>query len=208
MDAWLQRAAGNRPELTALADARQAAQRDASAARWNAWGPSVVLAAGYGQLGTTIGNAEEREGWSVGLNWTLSAASFGRIDAADAHASSAGLASQRFSEHLRIVVETAYREVQLYRDQLEPSQRELDSAELALRIANARFNGGVLPATDLLLAQQAADDARIRRVATIVRYNQAQTHLLAEAGMGTEGAMGRISVTGQPAPSTPAAVPK
>jgi hypothetical protein len=47
------------------------------------------------------------------------------------------------------------------------------------------LRGGLLPENDLLLAQQAADQARLRRLGAVARFNQAQLQLLAESGVAT-----------------------
>ncbi len=73
----------------------------------------------------------------------------------------------------------------LSRQQLDPAQRELGAAENALRIARANYEGGLLPENDLLLAQQAADQARLRRLAAVARFNQSQLQLLAESGIAS-----------------------
>lgn len=199
VERWIERAQANRPELLALADAQRAARNEAAAARWSAWGPDVVLAGSYGQLGTNLSNLDGREGWSVGLSWTLSAGSFGRIDTADALTAQKDLAAQRFQEHIPIAIAQTWEDVRLAQEQLTPSEHELTAAEQAHQIAKARFSGGLVTATDLLLAQQSVGDARIHRVTAIVRYNKAQARLLTEAGLGTENAL----VHG----ITPAAVP-
>ena len=79
----------------------------------------------------------------------------------------------------------SYQELFLARQNLDPAQRELTAAEAALRIARANYEGGLLPENDLLLAQQAADQARLRRLAAVARFNQAQLLLLAESGVAT-----------------------
>jgi outer membrane protein TolC len=43
----------------------------------------------------------------------------------------------------------------------------------------------LLPENDLLLAQQGADQARLRRLAAVARFNQAQLNLLAESGVAS-----------------------
>ena len=68
---------------------------------------------------------------------------------------------------------------------MDPAQRELTAGEAALRIARANYEGGLLPENDLLLAQQAADQARLRRLSAVARFNQAQLQLLAESGVAS-----------------------
>ncbi len=182
LERWLERAAARRPEGAAFREAGRAAALEADAARWNARGPEVTATGLYGGAGESFGTVEDRESWNVFLGWTLTAGPFGKIEAAEARAEQAAIARRRFEDELRGGIAAAHREVALTRDQLEPADRELKSADQALALARARFEGGVLPESELLLAQQAADRARLRRLAAVVRHNRAQVRLIAEAG--------------------------
>lgn len=189
VEAWRARAGERRPERAALEYARVAAADEAKAAWWGAWGPELSAAGFLGGAGTTFGNVDDREGWSVFLGWTLSAGSIGRTQSAEARAEQAAIARDRFSERLQASVAAAHADVALSKEQLAPAEREARSAEQALALARARFEGGMLPESELLLAQLAADGARLKRLSAVVRYNEAQVRLLAEAGMATVEAL-------------------
>ncbi len=182
---WLGRAGERRPETLALQSNRQAAREEASAVRWSVWGPEIAAAAVFGDLGRSWSTLDERENWIVSLGWTFSLGGPGRIEAADARAEQADLQLQRFRDRLQASVAAAYQELALARQQMDPAQRELTAAENALKIAKANYEGGLLPESDLLLAQQAADQARLKRLSAVARYNQAQLQLLAEAGVAS-----------------------
>jgi outer membrane protein len=180
---WLGRASERRPEIRAYEAGRDAARNEASATRWSVWGPELSAAAAWGGLGRSFSTVDERANYVFSLGWTFSLGAPGRIEAADARLAQADIALERFRDRLEASVAAAYHELDLARQNLDPSQRELTAAEAALRIARANYEGGLLPETDLLLAQQSADQARLRRLTAIARFNQAQLQLLAESGV-------------------------
>jgi outer membrane protein TolC len=182
---WLGRAAERRPEIQAYQAGREAARNEASATRWSVWGPEVSAGAAWGGLGKSFDTVDERANYIVSLGWTFSLGGPGRIEAAEARAAQADIALERFRDRLQASVAGSYQELALSRQTLDPAQRELTAAEAALRIARANYEGGLLPENDLLLAQQSADQARLRRLAAVARFNQAQLQLLAESGVAT-----------------------
>lgn len=182
---WLGRAGEHRPEITAYQASREAAREEISATRWSVWGPEVSAGAAFGGLGKSFGTVDDRENWLVSIGWTFSFGGPGRIEAAEARAQQADIALARFQDRLQASVAGSYQELSLARQNLDPAERELTAAEKALRIARANYEGGVLPENDLLLAQQAADQARLRRLGAVARFNQAQLQLLAESGVAT-----------------------
>lgn len=182
---WLGRAAERRPEIQAYQAGREAARNEASATRWSVWGPEVSAGAAWGGLGKSFNTVDERANYIVSLGWTFSLGGPGRIEAAEARAAQADIALERFRDRLQASVAGSYQELALSRQNLDPAQRELAAAEAALRIARATYEGGVLPENDLLLAQQSADQARLRRLSAVARFNQAQLQLLAESGVAT-----------------------
>jgi len=182
---WLGRAAERRPEILAYQAGREAARNEASATRWSVWGPEVSAGAAWGGLGKSFNTVDDRANYIVSLGWTFSLGGPGRIEAAEARAVQADIALERFRDRLQASVAGSYQELALARQNLDPAQRELTAAEAALRIARANYEGGLLPENDLLLAQQSADQARLRRLAAVARFNQAQLLLLAESGVAT-----------------------
>lgn len=185
MQQWLVRAAEHRPETRAFRAAQEAAQQEASATRWLVWGPEVTAVALFGGVGRSPSTVGERETWLAGLGWTFSLGGPGRIEAADARLEQASIQILRFQDQLQASVAGVFQELILARERLDPAARELTAAENALRLARINFEGGLLPETDLLLAEQAADQARQRRLTAVTRYDQAQLQLLAEAGIAS-----------------------
>lgn len=192
---WLGRAAERRPEILAYQAGREAARNEVSAARWSVWGPELSAGAAWGGLGDSYNTVDDRANYVVALGWTFSFGGPGRIEAAEARAAQADISLERFQDRLQASVAASYQELALARQNLDPAQRELTAAEAALRIARANYEGGLLPENDLLLAQQAADQARLRRLSAVAHFNQAQLQLLAESGVATIE-----TITGGPAP--------
>jgi outer membrane protein TolC len=182
---WLGRASERRPEILAYQSSREAARNEATGTRWSVWGPELSAGAAWGGLGKSFNTVDERANYIVSLGWTFSLGGPGRIEAAEARAAQADIALERFRDRLQASVAGSFQELALSRQNLDPAQRELTAAEAALRIARANYEGGLLPENDLLLAQQAADQARLRRLAAVARFNQAQLQLLAESGVAT-----------------------
>jgi outer membrane protein TolC len=182
---WLERAAENRPETRAFRASREAAEQEARATRWSMWGPQISAGYLFGGLGASPGTVDGHQSWVLSAGWTLSLGGPGRIEAADARLEQAGIQLQRFQDRLLASVSGAYQEVVLSRQRLDPAEREMASAEKALRLAQVSFEGGLLPENDLLLAQLAADQARQRRLTAVTRYDQAQLELLAESGVAS-----------------------
>lgn len=179
---WLEQASLGRPETRALYSAKLAAEAEASATRWSLWGPQIDAGARVGGAGKSFGTLEDQEGWNVAFGWTFALGGLGQIESADARVEQASLSLDRFRNTLIAVVAAAHRDLILSQERLGPAQRETDAAERALKIANANFQGGRLSETDLILTQQAADQARLRRLSAVARFNQAQIRLLSEAG--------------------------
>src|SRR5439155_15218632 len=185
LQSWVDRADARRPEARALEWQKIASAHEASATRWSAWGPELSGLAYFGDVGKSYGSLDERDGWAVLVGWNFSFGSPGRIEAAEARVEQAGLALERFRDRLRASVAGAHQEFLLAKNRLDPAQRELDSAEKALKIANASFQGGALSQIDLLLTQQGADQARLKRLSAVVRFNESQLRLLGESGIAS-----------------------
>jgi outer membrane protein TolC len=183
--AWLVRGETHRPERRAYEARREASARELSAAHWAAWGPQLSAAYSAGVLGRSIPTFDEREEWVVGLGWTFSFGGPGRIEAADARREQSDIALTRFRDRLEAGISAAFSEVELARERLVPAEEQQAAGEKALRLAKATFETGLLSETDLLLAQQAANQARLQRAGAVLHYNLAQLELLTEAGVAS-----------------------
>jgi len=63
------------------------------------------------------------------------------------------------------------------------ARQQLDAAREALRLTRANLNAGTALLLDVLQAENAAEDARLRYVTAVVHYNQSQINLLAALGL-------------------------
>jgi outer membrane protein TolC len=63
------------------------------------------------------------------------------------------------------------------------AQEEVTSAEEALRLTRKNLETGTGLTIDVLVAQDAADQARLRYATAVIRYNQAEINLLAALGL-------------------------
>ncbi|MCH8150559.1 MAG: TolC family protein [Planctomycetes bacterium] len=66
---------------------------------------------------------------------------------------------------------------------------EYDAAQEALRLSEMNLKAGAMTTLDVLQAQDAATQARLRYAASVVHYNQSQVNLLAALGLLNEGTL-------------------
>ena len=63
------------------------------------------------------------------------------------------------------------------------ANQQITAAQEALRLSEANLQAGAMTTLDVLQAQDAATQARLRYAASVVRYNQSQVNLLAALGL-------------------------
>jgi outer membrane protein TolC len=127
---------------------------------------------------------------SGGFNW--SAATFGRIKIAVANAKIAELDAERRLDLVQSGVVTAHQTSLTAKKTIPLAQQEVASAEEALRLTQKNLETGTGLTIDVLVAQDAADQARLRYATAVTRYNQAEVNLLAALGL-----IDQLSVTGK-----------
>jgi outer membrane protein TolC len=116
-----------------------------------------------------------------GFNWSL--ATFGRIKTAAANANIAALNVDRRLDEVQAAVVTAH-QASLTAAKLVPkAKQEVAAAEEALRLTQKNLQAGTGLTIDVLQAQDAADQARLRYATALVRYNESQINLLASLGL-------------------------
>jgi outer membrane protein TolC len=102
---------------------------------------------------------------------------------AKANVQSVALDAERQLDEVRAQVVSA-QQASITTAQLVPIAREqVDSAEEALRLAQANLKSGTMLLIDVLQAQNEVDTGRLRYADAVVRYNQAQINLLAALGL-------------------------
>jgi outer membrane protein TolC len=116
-----------------------------------------------------------------GFNW--SAATFGRIRTAIANAKIAELDTERQLDLVQAAVVTAHQTSLTTKKTIPIAQQEVSSAEEALRLTQKNLETGTGLTIDVLVAQDAADQARLHYATAVTRYNQAEINLLAALGL-------------------------
>jgi len=124
---------------------------------------------------------------SAGLGWRLSFSAFGDLKTAKAVEKQTIIDAEQLLDLVRAEVITAA-QASAAEDQLVAlSRQQVASAQEALRLSEANLRAGTMTTLDVLQAQDAATQARLRYAHAVVRYNQAQVNLLAALGLLTEG---------------------
>ena len=184
-----------RPDLEGIRTLVAAAEADEGATIWGGLGPRVAAAATLQPRppAQVVSDTEYRQqvyNVSGGFNW--SAATFGRIKIAVANAKIAELDAERRLDLVQSGVVTAHQTSLTAKKTIPIAQQEVASAEEALRLTQKNLETGTGLTIDVLVAQDAADQARLRYATAVTRYNQAEVNLLAALGL-----IDQLGVTGK-----------
>lgn len=186
IDALLVTAVQYRPDLQAIRTLLAAAEADTSATTWGGLGPQVLASRTFGPKPPAHATPDTEYRQSIytaggGFNWSL--ATFGRIKTATANANIAGLEVDRQLEQVQGTVVTAQQASITAKKTIPIAQREVTSSEEALRLTQKNLQTGTGLTLDVLVAADAAYQARLHQASAIVRYNQAEINLLAALGL-------------------------
>ena len=180
-------AARYRPDLQAARTLLAAAEADTGATVWGGIGPQVQAAYTVNGLKTYYPHKDydwkEQQKAGIGAGFALGASTFGNLKTAQATERLAGVDVQRQVDVVRAAVVAAAQSSAANARLIPIARQELDSAQEALRLTQANLNVGTALLLDVLQAQNAAEDARLRYVSAVVRYNQSQVNLLAAMGV-------------------------
>lgn len=113
--------------------------------------------------------------------WSLSA--FGDLRTARAAKQQAMLEARRKLLEVRAEVVDAVQTNNLSDKLIEMAGRQVTAANEALRLTEANLEAGTMTTLDVLQAQDAVAQARLRFAEAVVRYNQSQVNLLAALGI-------------------------
>ena len=187
IDELMAMAVTHRPDLKAARTLLAAAKSDKSAAVWGALGPQLQAAYSYGGIEARVGGdssgLQEQQRASAGAGFAFGVSSFGQMKIARANLGLAATDAERQLDQVRAQVVSA-QQASLTASQLVPIAREqIESAEEALRLAQANLKSGTMILLDVLQAQNEVDDGRLRYADAVVRYNQAQLNLLGALGL-------------------------
>jgi outer membrane protein TolC len=178
-----------RPDLAAARTLLAAAKADRKAALWTAFGPNLQAAYSVGALATrhnddTTGFHRTERG-TVGAGTNFGAGTYAQTRIAAADARTAAIQVERRLDEIRAQV-VANQQASLTHAALIPiARQQFESAEEALRLTRANQQAGTMLLTDVLTTQDQLDNARLRHVEAVARYNQSQINLLASLGLPT-----------------------
>jgi len=176
-----------RPDLLEARQLLLAADADKGAVVWGALGPNLQAAYSYGGLKTrvhdqTFGMHEVQRG-SAGVGFNLGLSTFGNMKTASAELMAASLHVERALDQVRTQVIAAQQSSRTNAALIPVARDQLDSAQEALRLAEANLKTGNVLLLDVLQSQDAVDSARLRYASAVTRYNQSQVNLLASLGL-------------------------
>jgi outer membrane protein TolC len=120
------------------------------------------------------------------LGWRLSLSAFGDLKSAQATADQARIEATRLLHHVKTQVVRAAQTSHAHLQLTHLARRHVAAADEALRLSQAGLQAGSMTTLDVLQAQDAATQARLRYATAVVRYNQAQVNLLAALGLLNE----------------------
>ena len=187
IDQLLETAAQYRPDLEAVRSLLLASQADTGATAWGGFGPQ--LQAGYTVNGIKTYWPGKNYDWKeqqkagVGAGFAFGASTFGNLKTSQAQQRTAALDVQRQTDLVQAAVVSAQQNIATNAKLIPVAREQLDAAQEALRLTQANLQAGTALVVDVLQAQNAVDDARLRYVTAIVHYNQSQVNLLAALGI-------------------------
>ena len=105
------------------------------------------------------------------------------MNAATAAERQAILGAERQLDQVRAEVVIAAQASDTNNDLIGLANQQVIAAVEALRLTQANFQAGTMTTLDVLQAQDAASQARLRYAEAVVRYNQSEVDLLASLGL-------------------------
>ncbi len=120
---------------------------------------------------------------SARAGWRLSASMFGDMKSASAAERQAVLRAERQLDQVRAEVVTAAQASNTNSELIGLANRQVVAAAEALRLTQANLQAGTMTTLDVLQAQDAASQARLRYAEAVIRYNQSEVYLLASLGL-------------------------
>jgi outer membrane protein TolC len=132
---------------------------------------------------------DSQEQFLAGVGWRFTASAFGDLRTAGAVQERAAIDAQRLFELVRAQIVLAVEASKTQSELAGLARRQVVSADEALRLTLANLQAGTMTTLDVLQAQDAANQARLRHADAIVGYNQAQINLLASIGLLDESTL-------------------
>ncbi len=205
IDELLDIAVANRPDLEQIRLLVEAAIADKGATWWGAFGPQFSVGYDYGGItghannirpvrngrgfeDQTFSFSDQQRG-GASTEWRLSVAAFGNLKTAGAIAQGAVIESERKIDVVRSEVVMTAQASRANHELVGLARHQIDAAAEALRLIEANLQAGTMTTLDVLQAQDAATQARLRHAEAVVHYNQSQIELLAAIGLIDENAL-------------------
>ncbi|MCH7721640.1 MAG: TolC family protein, partial [Planctomycetes bacterium] len=120
------------------------------------------------------------------MGWRFSLSAFGDLKTAKAIEEGARIEALRRLDEVSADVVRAAQASRANDELVDLARHQVTAAEEALRLSEANLQAGTMTTLDVLQAQDAVSQARLRHAASVVRYNQAQVNLLAALGLLNE----------------------
>ncbi|OKH52574.1 hypothetical protein NIES2101_14165 [Calothrix sp. HK-06] len=166
----------NRPELQQQLAQRNIGEQQRRQAL-SALGPQISLVAQYNLLDQFQDQISVVDGYSVGVQASISLFEGGAARARASQAERAiSIAETQFAEQrnqIRFQVEQAFLQLQSNLENIQTANTALEQAREALRLARLRFQAGVGTQTDVINAQNRLTQSEGNRVTAILSYNRA-----------------------------------
>jgi len=188
LDAALDKAVKNRPDLKQLALQIKAAEEGVKVARAT-YLPALSAYGGWGMDKSQFSSkvTDELHGWRIGaqLNWSLfdGLATHGRIKEASSEKQLSQLAFEQAQLSVDVEVRRSHSSLLEARELVNASRKVAEQAAESLRLARARFDAGAATQLDVLDAQVKLTEARTNEVQALHDYSLARAALEKAMGM-------------------------
>jgi outer membrane protein TolC len=126
---------------------------------------------------------KDQHRFGAGIGWRLSLAAFGELRKAKAWEAHAVIEAEAHMYRVAADVVSATQASKANHELIGLAHQQVLAAEEALRLTEANLRVGTVTTLDVLQAQDAATQARLRYARSVVRYDQSQVNLLAALGL-------------------------
>jgi len=185
-------AQANRPDLQRLEKLTTVREQDVRTQK-SGYYPTLGASAGYQFRNNPYGGNQFNQaldGWTLGLqsNWAIfdGRATAGRVAQAKSVLSQAKLSLADAQLAVEVEVRRAFSQWQEANELVDASQKVVEQATEAVRLANARYNAGTGTQLDVLQAQTDLTTARTNQIQAFYNYNVAVAALRKATGQADE----------------------
>lgn len=154
----------------------------------------------------TFGFSDQQR-FNAAMGWRLSLAAFGDLKTAAAVEQQAIIEAERRRDQIQAQVVSALQAGKAHSELIAKARQQVTAAQEALRLTESNLQVGTMTTLDVLQAQDAVAQARLRHAEAVVTFNQAQVNLLAAIGLLDADALlaSRTEPPATPLPTTDAA---